>query len=100
MDAFDSIFTQVTDRIKVTAMPAYVDSQSSPIAGEYVWMYTIQIENIGEETVQLLNRHWKITDAQGRVQEVKGPGVVGEQPTLQPGESFRYTSGTALPTSA
>ena len=100
MEAVNGVYSQVTEGIKVLAMPAYVDSQSRPAAGEYVWMYTIQIENNGERTVQLLNRHWHITDAQGRKQEVKGAGVVGEQPTLSPGESFRYTSGTVLPTSS
>src|SRR3546814_9636376 len=64
----------------------------------YVWAYQVRIENIGRETVQLRNRYWQITDAFGRVQEVRGPGVVGEQPVLQPGESFEYTSGTPLQT--
>lgn len=69
-----------------------------PEEEHYVWAYTIQIENTGEQTVQLLNRYWHITDGTGHVQEVRGPGVVGEQPTLKPGESYRYTSGTALHT--
>src|SRR3546814_15563563 len=64
----------------------------------YVWAYQVRIENIGRETVQLRNRYWQITDAFGRVQEVRGPGVVGEQPVLEPGESFEYTSGTPLQT--
>jgi len=64
----------------------------------FFWAYTIDIVNRGEETVQLKTRHWKITDALGRLQEVKGPGVVGEEPVLKPGESYEYTSGVPLPT--
>ncbi|MFN7185498.1 MAG: Co2+/Mg2+ efflux protein ApaG, partial [Alphaproteobacteria bacterium] len=71
---------------------------SEPEEHHYVWAYTIQLENHGSETVQLLNRHWMITDAGGQMQEVRGPGVVGETPTLKPGQAFQYTSGTALHT--
>ncbi|TAN63377.1 MAG: Co2+/Mg2+ efflux protein ApaG, partial [Magnetospirillum sp.] len=72
--------------------------QSSPADNHYVWAYRVRIENHGDQTVQLMNRHWIITDAIGRTQEVKGAGVVGEQPVLHPGDGYEYTSGTPLPT--
>ena len=72
--------------------------QSEPSENRYFWSYTIQLENHGTKTVQLLNRYWHITDAMGRSQEVRGPGVVGKQPVLKPGEAFQYTSGVPLPT--
>jgi ApaG protein len=78
----------------------FIDDQSDPDEGYYVWAYRITIVNLGEETVQLLARHWKITDALGRLQEVKGDGVVGEQPTLLPGADYTYSSGTPLTTSS
>jgi ApaG protein len=78
--------------------PRFVSERSSPNNGYYFWAYTINIANLGGETVQLRTRHWRITDALGRLQEVRGPGVVGEEPTLKPGESFDYTSGVPLPT--
>ena len=78
--------------------PFYLEDQSSPPEDHYVWAYHVRIENHGPETVQLRRRHWRITDALGRMQEVKGAGVVGEQPILKPGEAFEYTSGTPLPT--
>lgn len=76
----------------------YLDHQSAPQAGRYVFAYTIRIANEGRETVQLKTRHWIITDATGEVREVKGEGVVGEQPTLEPGQAFEYTSGCILKT--
>ena len=76
----------------------YLDEQSDPGEQHYVWAYTIRLENHGETTVQLLNRYWHITDANGRVQEVRGSGVVGEQPVLHAGDNFQYTSGAALRT--
>ncbi|MCE5388353.1 MAG: Co2+/Mg2+ efflux protein ApaG [Acidithiobacillus sp.] len=76
----------------------YLPEQSSPDENHYVFAYQILIENRGPLAAQLLNRHWIITDAEGRVQEVRGPGVVGEQPRLAPGERFQYSSGTVLPT--
>ncbi len=90
------MFTKTTHGVKVTAQPQFLAEHSAPDEGHYVWAYTIQLENHGNETVQLLNRHWQITDAQGLTQEVHGSGVIGEQPVLKPGEAFRYTSGTAL----
>ena len=92
------MYQQTTKSIQVTVKAMYLDDQSTPADNHFVWAYQIEILNLGEETVQLLNRHWRITDSMGRVQEVRGPGVVGEQPTLEPGESFEYTSGTPLPT--
>jgi ApaG protein len=92
------MYSETTRSIKVTVKPVYLEDRSSPVEDHYVWAYHVRIENQGEETVQLRNRHWKITDSQGRMQEVRGPGVIGEQPVLAPGESFEYTSGTPLPT--
>ncbi len=91
-------YSSETRAIVVSVDPIYLDEQSSPSDEHYVWAYQVRIENAGAETVQLINRHWKITDAMGRLQEVRGEGVVGEQPTLKPGEAFEYTSGTPLPT--
>jgi ApaG protein len=92
------MYRAVTREIEVTVTPRFLSERSSPGSGYYFWAYTIDITNLGAETVQLKTRHWRITDALGRLQEVKGPGVVGEEPTLKPGESFEYTSGVPLPT--
>ena len=92
------MYSDSTQSIQVTVGPRYLVKQSNPEEEHCVWAYSIRIENQGLETVRLRNRYWRITDAQGRVQEVRGPGVVGEQPTLAPGESFEYTSGTPLST--
>lgn len=92
------MYSETTRSIKVTVKPFYLDEQSSPAEGRYVWAYHVRIENRGGETVQLRRRHWQITDGRGHVEEVEGPGVVGEQPVLKPGQSFEYTSGTPLPT--
>src|ERR1700744_5741859 len=78
--------------------PTYLETRSSPDRSEYFWAYRVIIENQGQETVHLLSRHWMITNARGDLAEVKGPGVVGEQPVLKPGESFEYTSGAPLNT--
>jgi ApaG protein len=87
-----------TRGIKVTVTPAFIEDQSDPEEGDYLWSYAVAIENNGEETVQLLARYWHITDAAGRIQEVHGSGVVGAQPVLEPGQSFEYTSACPLPT--
>jgi ApaG protein len=87
-----------TNGIRVTVKSVYVPEQSAPLAHRYVFAYTVRIANEGQETAQLRTRHWIITDASGRVEEVKGPGVVGHQPTLRPGEHFEYTSGCVLRT--
>ena len=92
------MYQETTNAISVTVKPVYLEDQSSPEDSHYVWAYWVKIENQGGETVQLRNRYWRITDSQGQVQEVRGAGVVGEQPVLKPGESFEYTSGTPLST--
>jgi len=92
------MYSATTQSITVTVEPTYLEERSSPSDNHYVWAYKVRIENKGGETVQLRRRHWRITDAIGRVQEVRGPGVVGEQPVLHPGQSFEYTSGTPLNT--
>jgi ApaG protein len=92
------MYRAVTRQIEVTVEPNFMPGRSSAAEGQYFWSYTIVITNSGEETVQLRTRHWIITDASGRRQEVRGEGVVGEQPKLAPGERFQYTSGVPLPT--
>jgi ApaG protein len=89
-----------TRGIRVEVRPLFLEDQSSPAEGRFVWAYRVRVENRGRETVQLLRRTWRITDAHGRVQLVHGAGVVGEQPVLEPGEAFEYTSGTPLDTSS
>ena len=92
------MYESVTRQIRITVEPAYLEDQSNPDENYHVWAYTISIENHSAEAVTLKTRYWKITDAMGRVQEVRGAGVVGEQPTLKPGERFEYTSGAPLTT--
>ena len=84
--------------ITVSSRVDYLPEQSDEAAGRYVFAYTITITNTGTIAAQLISRHWIITDAEGQVQEVRGLGVVGEQPLLRPGESYEYTSGSAIPT--
>ena len=91
-------YEAVTRDIRVAVVPSFLDDQSEPDELRYLWAYHITIENRGGETVQLLSRHWRITDSNGRVREVRGAGVVGEQPVLQPGAAFEYTSGAPLET--
>ncbi|QPC43577.1 Co2+/Mg2+ efflux protein ApaG [Kaustia mangrovi] len=92
------MYDRTTRSIRVTVTPTFLEDQSSPEEDYFVWAYTIVIENLGSETVQLRTRYWQITDERGRVQEVHGAGVVGEQPVLEPGDSFEYTSGAPLAT--
>ena len=92
------MYSEITKAIRVTVVPAFLDEHSSPEDNKYVWAYEVRIENLGEETVQLINRYWSITNSLGQTQTVRGPGVVGEQPILKPGEYFEYTSGTPLST--
>lgn len=92
------MYETVTCGIRVRVTPQYLEEESSPDESRYVWAYTIDIVNEGSETVQLRTRHWRITDATGRTEEVRGPGVVGQTPVLEPGASFRYTSGCPLTT--
>ena len=94
------MYERETRRIRVAVKPAYLDDQSDPDDDRYVWSYTVTIENRSEEPVQLLSRYWNITDGSGRVQEVRGAGVVGAQPVIAPGEKFQYTSGCPLETSS
>jgi ApaG protein len=91
-------YTAITRGIAVSVEPAYLEANSSPGSSQYFWAYCVTIENQGLETVQLKSRHWMITNARGELTEVKGPGVVGEQPVLKPGESYAYTSGAPLNT--
>ena len=92
------MYNAVTRKIEVSVTPRFLPERSSAEKSYFFWSYTIEIRNLGDEVVQLKTRHWKITDAFGRVQEVKGAGVVGEEPVLKPGGSYEYTSGVPLPT--
>ncbi len=90
--------TATTRDISVTVETSYLEKQSDPDEQYFVWAYRITIANHSNQTVQLLSRHWKISDGQGRVQEVRGEGVIGEQPILEPGANYTYSSGTPLQT--
>lgn len=92
------MYTATTHRIRVTVEPFFLEEKSSPDDRRYVWAYHVQIENQGAEAVTLKSRYWRITDAVGQVQEVRGEGVVGEQPVIEPGEAYEYTSGAPLST--
>ena len=94
------IYQATTHDVVVRVAPAYLPDQSDPQDRKWVWGYDVEIENHGTEVVQLVSRHWVITDALGRVEEVEGDGVVGEQPVLKPGEAFRYSSGCPLTTAS
>ncbi len=92
------MFQATTNAIQVRVEPQFLDEQSSPEDHQYFWAYYVEIENQGTEPVQLLGRHWRITNGHGDTQEVIGEGVVGEQPVIQPGETYSYTSGAPLGT--
>ena len=94
------MYEQVTRNIRIRVAPKYLDDRSTPDEDYFFWAYTIEISNRGSEPVQLRSRHWRITDARGHVEEVRGPGVVGETPMIEPGRSFTYTSGCPLRTSS
>jgi ApaG protein len=94
------MYEQVTRSIRVRVRPVYLEAQSAPEEGRYFWAYTVEIVNEGSETVQLRSRYWRITDGNGHIEEVRGPGVVGQTPVLGPGESFEYTSGCPLRTTS
>jgi ApaG protein len=94
------MYMAVTHQVKVTVEPTFEPERSDPEESRYFWRYDIEIANLGDKAVTLIERRWSITDADGRCQEVSGPGVVGEQPTIRPGESFRYASGCPLTTSS
>ena len=92
------MYAEVTDKIRVAVEPFFIEDQSDPAAGRWLFGYRVTITNEGERPVQLVSRHWRITDGRGMLSEVRGAGVVGEQPRLEPGRSFTYTSGAPLPT--
>ncbi|WP_026606200.1 Co2+/Mg2+ efflux protein ApaG [Methylocapsa acidiphila] len=92
------MYSAVTQDIQITVLPEFVPERSDADEATFFWAYTVEIANQSNMTVQLTARHWKITDANGKLEEVQGPGVVGEQPILKPGETFRYTSGSNLTT--
>ncbi len=92
------MYEAVTRGIRIRVTPQYLEDQSTPDEGEFFWAYTVDIANESEETVQLRSRVWRITDGHGRTEEVRGPGVVGETPVIQPGNAFSYTSGCPLRT--
>ena len=92
------MFSKTTNNINVSVKSYYLEEQSEPDEQHYVWAYQVTINNIGQQTVQLKKRYWKITDSNGDNKEVRGAGVIGEQPILRPGEKFEYTSGTPLST--
>ncbi len=92
------MYERVTRGIRISVRPNYLESQSDPDDDRYVWSYTVRIDNISDETVRLRTRYWRITDAFGLTEEVRGDGVVGEQPVIRPGEGYEYTSGAPLGT--
>jgi len=94
------MYRTTTRQIQVTVEPSFIEAESSPNNRRYFWAYTIEIANLGDEVVQLRSRHWRITDANGHTEEVRGAGVVGKQPVLKPGDTFSYTSGCPLSTSS
>jgi ApaG protein len=94
------MYRSATRGIEVEVEVFYLEDRSDPAQGHFVWGYRITIANNSTDEVQLMSRHWRITDGQGRVEEVRGPGVVGEQPELAPGDSFQYSSGCPLRTSS
>lgn len=93
-------FEEITGTIRIAVEPDFLDEQSKPEEHRFLWAYHVTIENRGESPVQLLSRYWRITDARGRVREVRGDGVIGEQPVINPGSSFEYTSGAPLETAS
>ncbi|MFQ5563260.1 MAG: Co2+/Mg2+ efflux protein ApaG [Parvularculaceae bacterium] len=92
------MYERITRGIHVSVAPNYLEDQSDPMEGRYVWAYTVRIDNRSSEIVRLRTRYWRITDAMGYTEEVEGDGVVGEQPVIHPGEGFEYTSGAPLST--
>ncbi|HEX9904360.1 MAG TPA: Co2+/Mg2+ efflux protein ApaG [Propylenella sp.] len=92
------MYSAITRKVSVTVEPQYLEDRSDPAEKRFFWAYTIEIANSGEASVQILARHWIITDQNGKREDVRGIGVVGEQPVIPPGASFTYTSGCPLPT--
>lgn len=98
LTGYGVVYKKQTDSIYVTAAPEYQNSRSLPFENIHIWSYHICIENKSSHTVQLINRHWQIIDAGGQVRDVIGAGVIGQQPVLEPGDKFEYTSDTSLTT--
>lgn len=94
------MYRSITENIEVTVEPFYLEEQSSAEDYHFVWAYRVTVINHSEDTVQLLSRHWKITDGNGVTEEVKGPGVIGEEPIIKPGDSYQYSSGCPLATNS
>lgn len=94
------MYTCETSGVVVRVRPAFLEEESEPDENRFFWSYTVEIENKGTEAVQLLSREWRITDARNHTEIVRGPGVVGETPIIEPGERFTYTSGAPLPTAS
>ena len=94
------MYESITSGVKINITPEYLEDQSDPEENRFVWSYTVHIENTGNKTVQLISRSWIITDSTGRTEHVQGEGVIGEQPVIDPGKSFRYTSAAPLRTSS
>lgn len=94
------MYRAVTNGIEVSVEPYYLDEESDPDKSQFIWAYMVEIKNIGTESVQLKSRYWHIMDGLGRVEEVRGAGVVGEQPVIAPGETYEYSSGCPLTTSS
>jgi len=92
------MYRAMTHDIEISVQPIYMEERSEPEDGEYFWAYRVTIANKSDRRVKLLSRYWRITDGKGKVEEVRGPGVVGEQPVLEPGDSYQYTSGCPLTT--
>ena len=97
-DRQSDLYTRTTRHVEISVLPEFLPERSDASEGHYFWAYTVEIANQGETTIQVTDRYWKITDGLGRLEEVRGPGIVGEQPVLQPGDVFRYTSGCPLST--
>lgn len=92
------VYTAVTSNIRVSVAPEYLLEESNEEKFTHAWAYTVQVANFSQDTVQLLNRYWKITDANGHVEEIRGPGVLGQQPTLKPAQAFQYSSWCKIKT--
>src|SRR5688572_25195655 len=96
--AHGAMYVEVSHNVQITVEPAFIPEHSSPDVGYYFFAYRVKIKNLGQVPTQLISRHWIITDGSGRVEEVRGPGVVGDQPKLAPGEEYEYVSACPLPT--
>ncbi len=100
MKMSDDAYEATTHGVKVSVQPFYLEEESDPEEGHYFWAYQVKIENLSKEKLQLKSRRWRITDSMGRTEEVQGEGVIGEQPVIEPGYIFEYTSGAPLGTSS